>query len=131
MEGRVLDELLLRSRQLYVKLMEFEDLTVQLAEAVERRDEVSVQMLLTMRNEPAHRLQEINQQMRQRLMELPEEDAIRANEILRGAAQQAPEETALCALVAQNRRLLQRCQETDKRVSLSVGGKRSFYNTFR
>jgi hypothetical protein len=78
MDVRVLDELLLKERLLYVKLAEFEDLTRQLAEALDRRDEISVQMLLNMRAEPANQLQEADRQLRSRLLELPEEDAIRA-----------------------------------------------------
>lgn len=131
MDARVLEELFLKSRLLYVKLVEFEDLTTQLAEAVDRRDEVSVQMLLNMRGEPAHQLQEVDEQLRRRLLELPEDDAIRAREILEGAGQQTPEEAQLCGQVMQNRRLLQRCKEMDKRISLRMGGNKSFYKKFR
>ncbi len=131
MEQHTLDELFLKTRHLYVKLNEFEDLTRQLAEAVDRRDEVSVQMLLNMREEPANQLQEIGQWLRRRVLELPEEEAIRAREILEGGKQQRPEEALLCNQVAQNQRLLQRCQEMDRRVSLSVGSQRSFYKKFR
>ena len=131
MDGHVLDELLLKTRHLYVKLTEFENLTTQLAQAVDRRDEISVQMLLNMRGEPAHQLQEIHQQLKSRVLELPEDDAIRAKEILEGGEQREPAEAMLCAQVAQNQRLLKRCQEIDRRISLSVDGKRSFYNKYR
>ena len=131
MDEQVLKELFLKTRHLYVKLTEFEELTRQLGEAVSRRDEVSVQMTLNMRAEPAHQLQEIDQQLRRRLLELPVEEAIRAKEILEGAEAGSPQEEQLCAQVAQNRRLLQRCQDMDKRISLSMDGKRSFYNKFR
>lgn len=131
MDGRVLQELVLKTRHLYIKLTEFESLTTQLAQAVDRRDEVSVQMLLNMRGEPAHQLQEIHQQLKQRLLELPEEDAIRAKELLDGAPQQDPQEAMLCGQVAQNQRLLARCLEIDKRISLSMDGKRSFYRKYR
>lgn len=131
MDEHTLKELFLKTRHLYVKLAEFEDLTKQLAQALNRRDEVSVQMLLNMRAEPAHQLQEIDQGLRRRLLELPEDQAIRAKEILEGGKEASPEEATLCAQVAQNRRLLERCQEMDKRISLSMDGKRSFYNKFR
>lgn len=131
MDVRVLEELLLKERLLYVKLSEFEDLTRQLAEAVDRRDEISVQMLLNMRGEPAHQMQEADQQLRRRLLELPQEDAIRAREILEGGEQHSPEEAALCGQVLQNRRLLQRCSELDKRISMSMGGRKSFYTKYR
>lgn len=131
MDIRVLEELLLKERLLYVKLSEFEDLTRQLGEALDRRDEVSVQMLLNMRGEPANQLQEADQQLRQRLLELPEDDAIRARELLEGGEQGSPEEAALCGQVKQNRRLLQRCRELDKQISVRMGGNRSFYKKYR
>ena len=131
MDVRVLDELLLKERLLYVKLAEFEDLTRQLAEALDRRDEISVQMLLNMRAEPANQLQEADRQLRSRLLELPEEDAIRAREILEGGEQHGSEEAALCGQVKQNQRLLQRCREMDKQVSIRMGGNKSFYRKYR
>ena len=131
MDGRTLDELFLKQRQLYVRLVEFEDLTMQLANAVDRRDEVSVQMLLDMREEPAHRLQEVDQGLRRRLLELPEEDAIRALEILEGGAHREPAEERLCQQVSQNKRLIERCVELDKRISLRMDGARSIYSKYR
>lgn len=131
MDVRVLDELFLKERLLYVKLAEFEDLTRQLGEALDRRDEVSVQMLLNMRGEPASQLQEADQQLRSRLLEMPEDDAIRAREILEGGEQQGPEEAALCGQVKQNHRLLQRCRDMDKQISIRMGGNKSFYTKYR
>ena len=103
----------------------------QLAEALDRRDEISVQMLLNMRAEPANQLQEADRQLRSRLLELPEEDAIRAREILEGGEQHGSEEAALCGQVKQNQRLLQRCREMDKQVSIRMGGNKSFYKKYR
>lgn len=131
MDGRILEELFLKERLIYVKLAEFEDLTRQLAEALDRRDEVSVQMLLNMRGEPAHQLFEADQQLRGRLLQLPEDDAIRAREILEGGEQREPEEAALCGQVKQNRRLLQKCKEMDKQISMRMGGQKSFYTKYR
>ncbi len=131
MDSKTLDELFLKTRHLYVKLAEFEDITLELAQAVDRRDEVSVQMLLNMREDPANQLQEINSGLRARLMELPEEEAIRARELLEGAPQAAPEEERICAQISQNMRLLRRCQDLDRRISTRIDGKRSFYNKFR
>lgn len=131
MDTRVLEELFLKERLLYVKLSEFEDLTRQLAEALDRRDEISVQMLLNMRGDPANQLQEADQLLRRRLLDLPEEDAIRAREILEGAEPLEPEEAALCGQVKQNQRLLHKCREMDKQVSVRMGGNKSFYRKYR
>ena len=116
MDIRILEELLLKERLLYVKLSEFEDLTRQLGEALDRRDEISVQMLLNMRGEPANQLQEADGQLRRRLLELPEEDAIRARELLEGGEQQGPAEAA---------------REMDKHISVRMGGNKSFYKKYR
>lgn len=131
MDSDVLDELFLKERHLYVKLTEFESITIQLGEAVDRRDEVSVRMLLNMRDEPANQLQEIDQYLRRRLLELPEDDAIRGRELLEGAPQEQPEEARLCAQVSQNQRLLKRCMELDRRINTRVGSNRSFYAKYR
>lgn len=131
MDSEVLDELFLKERHLYVKLTEFEDITIQLGQAVDRRDEVSVQMLLNMREDPACQLREIDQYLRRRLLELPEDDAIRGRELLEGAPQEGPEEARLCAQVSQNQRLLKRCMELDRRISIRVDGNRSFYAKYR
>ena len=131
MDGHILEEMPLKARRIYVKLTEFEDLTRQLAEAVDRRDDVSVQMLLNMRGEPAQQLWESGQQMQQYILALPEDDAIRAKALAEGAPQQAPEEAMLCAQVAQNQRLIARCQELDKHISQRMCGERSFYNKYR
>lgn len=131
MDVRILEELFLKERLLYIKLSEFEDLTRQLGEALDRRDEISVQMLLNMRGEPANQLQEADEQLRHRLLQLPEDDAIRARELLEGAEQQTPEEAALCGQVKQNQRLLQRCREMDRQISIRMGGNKSFYKKYR
>ena len=131
MDSRILDALYLKARRLFIKLVEFEDISRQLAEAVNRKDEVSVQMLLNMRAEPANQLEEIQQGLRQQVLDLPEEDAIRAREILEGGEAQDANEAALCGQVSQNRRLLLRCQETDKRISMGLDSRRSFYSKYR
>ena len=76
-------------------------------------------------------LEEIQQGLRQQVLDLPEEDAIRAREILEGGEAQDANEAALCGQVSQNRRLLLRCQETDKRISMGLDSRRSFYSKYR
>lgn len=131
MEENTLKELFLQTRKQYIKLLEFFDLTQQLGEAVDRKDEVSVQMLLHMREDPVHSLQEIEAQLHSGVLKLPELEAIRAHELLTGAAPKSQEEGPLCEQVAQNRRLLDRAQELDRRISMRMDGRHSFYNTFR
>lgn len=131
MEDTVLKELYLKTRKQYVKLLEFFDLTKQLGEAVDRKDEISVQMLLHMREDPIHSLSELEVQLHEGVLKLPEEDAIRAHQLLTGSPPQKKEEEDLCNQIAQNKRLLERSQELDRRISLRVDGRHSFYSKFR
>ncbi len=123
--------MLLQKRKQMMRLNEVEDLTKQLGQALDRRDEVSVKMLIAMRQEPILRLEEIEGEIRGRLESVPEETAIRLAELLNGAEPDTPEEDALSAQVEKNRRLLERIVSLDKLISARVGGRYSFYRTFR
>ena len=131
MDVHTLEQLFLKARKQYIKLLEFYDLTKQLGEALDRKDEVSVQMLLNMREDPAQSLKELECQLHDGVLKLPEEDAIRAHQLLIGTEPQREEEEALCKQIAQNRRLLDQAQELDRRVSLRMDGRHSFYSKFR
>lgn len=131
MDERTLKELFLKARKQYIKLMEFFDLTQQLGEAVDRKDEISVQMLLHMREDPIHSLTELEDQLHKGVLALPEEDAIRAHQLLTGSAPEKKEEEPLCQQIAQNLRLLERARELDRRVSLRIDGRHSLYSKYR
>ena len=79
----------------------------------------------------SHDLKEIEAQLHEGVLKLPEEEAIRAHQLLTGSEAQKKEEEPLCSQVAQNRRLLDRSQELDRRVSLRIDGRHSFYSKFR
>ena len=112
-------------------LMEVSDLTKQLQEAVDRNDEVSVNMLLSMREGPVQKLYEMEQRLQEYCLQLPEASAIRSRELLEGAEPEAQEEEPLYEKNASYRRLLASVLENDKRLSLRLGGPKSFYRTFR
>ena len=128
MDEATLKQLLLQARKQYIKLLEFFDLTQQLGQAVDRKDEVSVQMLLHMREDPVKDLKELEAQIHNGVLKLPEEDAIRAHQLLTGSPPEKEGEEALCGQIAQNRRLLERAQELDRRISLRIDGRDSFYS---
>ncbi len=119
MDEATLKQLLLQARKQYIKLLEFFDLTQQLGQAVDRKDEVSVQMLLHMREDPVKDLKELEAQIHS------------AHQLLTGSPPEEEGETALCGQIAQNRRLLDRAQELDRRISLRIDGRHSFYSKFR
>lgn len=120
----------LKKRQ-YLLLTELDGLTGQLAQATDRKDQVSVKMVLAMRQGPMAQLQEIEDTIRAQLQAMPEDVAIRMGALLNGKAAQGPEEEELCKQVAQNQRILQKVTELDQRISLRLGGKRSIYQKFR
>jgi hypothetical protein len=131
MDSHNLDELWRRKKLQTVRLMEVNDLTRQLLQAAERRDQVSVSMILAMREDPVQRLGEMEASLQAYVNALPQEDAIRAAELLDGAEASGADEARLCEQVAQYRRLLESTLEMDRRLSLRMGGNRSFYKMFR
>ena len=131
MEEKTLKDLFIKTRRQYIKLLEFFDLTQQLGVAVDRKDEVSVQMLLHMREDPIHSLSELEAQLHEGVLKMPEEDAIRAHQLLTGSAPQREEEKALCGQISQNLRLLERARELDRRISLRMDGRHSLYSKYR
>lgn len=120
-------------RKAYRKLVEVMDLTEQLAQAVERRDEVSTKMLLGMRQDPLIALQEIEETVRRSVLAQPEGDARRLSVLLRGdpAEEEDGDESALREICERNRRELDRIAQLDRRISLKMGGKRSYYDHVR
>ena len=131
MDSHELEVLCKHRRDQILHLMEVSDLTRQLTEAVDRNDEVSVNMLLSMREGPVQKLHESQQRLQEYCMELPEASAIRSRELLEGDAPQEPEEEPLYEKNASYRRLLISVLENDKQLSLRLGGPKSFYRKFR
>lgn len=131
MENRAIEELRSNKRAQTLRLMEASGLTRQIAEAAERRDEVAMQMLLGEREEPLRAAQEIEERIRVYLQTLPENEAIRMSALLKGAKAEREEEAAFAEQVAQYHRLLETIIAEDKRLSVKLGGSRSFYKMFR
>lgn len=113
------------------KLVEVDGLTRELADTLGRGDQISAQMVLSMRQEPLSQVEHMENAVRAFLLTLPEEEAIRCAELLKGAPPVSEEEQLLCRQIAQNQRLLEKIAELDQRVSLRLGGRHSFYRKFR
>lgn len=131
MKHETLDSFKTQKQRQYAALAEAYSLTEQLSGAAARNDPVSVQMLLSMRQESLLRAKEIDDRIREQLCALPEDEAICLGALLNGAPSQVPGEQPLCGQVAQNNRLLQRTLDLDKQVSRRLGGRRSFYELYR
>ncbi|MBR2131755.1 MAG: hypothetical protein IJ955_04305 [Oscillospiraceae bacterium] len=106
------------------------DISRQLADAVDRQDDVSAEMILAMRRQPIDRLLVTDQALREQIGEIDdaeEKDRIRA--LLNGTATVAQNATeqALSEQVAANTRLHQKLLELDRVISYKMGRDKSIY----
>lgn len=116
-----------QEKRRYALLSELFDLTKQLAEAVDRDDEIATRMLLSMREEPLEKMRQVEENLTRQRSSLSEEDGRRLAELLSGAQAQRQEENALSGQVGTNRRLLGQLVELDKRVNKKVTREKSVY----
>lgn len=128
MESRELEELRQRKRRQSLLLIETSDLTKEIEEALDRKDEVSLRMLMEMREAPLQGMRELEEGIEAYLLTLPEASAIRGKALLRGSGAEEGAEGPLCEEVAKFRRLLDTVIERDRRISIRLGGDKSFYN---
>ena len=131
MEIHELEELRQRKRRQSLLLIETSDLTKQMEEALSRKDEVSLQMLMQMRETPIQGMRELEDGIEAYLLSLPESSAIRGKALLRGSEAAEGAEEPLCEEVAKFRRLLDTVIERDRQISVRLGGDKSFYNKLR
>ena len=127
MTGAQLLDAQVQEKRRYALLSELFDLTKQLAEAVDRNDEVTIQMLLSMREGPLAQMRQVEENLTRQRSSLSEEDGRRLEELLSGAQAQRQEENALSGQVGTNRRLLGQLVELDKRVNHKVTREKSVY----
>ena len=73
-------------KRIYAALNEALDLTRQLAEAVDRDDQITVQMLVSMRQEPTDKLARAHQALDQQRQALPPAAQDRLSALLKGGA---------------------------------------------
>lgn len=127
MTGAEWMDLTVLERKKYNYLSETLDLTGQLGEALDRNDQVSVRMLMAMRQDPILHLEEVNRLSLDRRDSLEEEDQERVSALLAGAEGRSNEERTFLEQAQKARRLLERVVELDRRISLRLAGEHSFY----
>ena len=127
MTGAQLLDAQVQEKWRYALLSELFDLTRQLAEAVDRSDEVTIQMLLSMREEPLAQMRQVEENLIRQRAALAEEDGRRLEELLSGAPARRQEENALSEQVGANRRLLGQLVELDTRINKKVTREKSVY----
>lgn len=129
MDSHVIAAALATERKCYAALTEVMELTQDLSDAVQRQDQVTVQMFLSMRQEPINQLKEYRSLQRKRCASLPEEESAALWKVLTGKGRDDTGQLQdLEKLVGQNQSLLERIQQMDRQVSVSLGGKKSFYS---
>ena len=109
---------------------EVEDISLQLAEAIDRRDEVSMRMIVAMRYEPIQKLSVADRAIREHLDSIDNsEDAKRIRAIMNGdeSAAQGELEQSLAQQASSNIRLQKRIIEQDKMLSKKIAGDKSIY----
>ena len=121
-------ELTVLERKKYNYLVERQDLTGQLAENLDRNDQVSVRMLVAMRQDPVRLLAEVDNSGKIRLAALSEEDRRRAGELLKEGQPRDDGERIFLEQAQKTRRLLEQVVAMDRRVSMKMAGENSFYH---
>ena len=120
-------DLAVLERKKYNLLSEAMDLTRQLGEAMDRGDDVSLQLLLSMRQEPILKLEELKRTAGLRLEELLPKERRRVAALASGAEPADGEERTFSEEAGRCRRLLERVLELDQRLNRRMAGKDSFY----
>ncbi len=119
---------LVQVRRMYNLLGEVEDLSQQLAEAIDRDDQVTIQMLMTMREEPIQSLSETRQILKQQLSTMESQEADRLRALLNGAPAQEEAEKLLADQIAANDRLLKRILALDRVLNEKITREQSIYH---
>ena len=123
-----MEEILVLTKRIGNIFNELMDLTTQMATALDRRDEVSVKMLIAMRNEPIDRLTIADRALREHLAQL-DEDEERIRAILNGDEASAvdPLEKILAAQASMNIRAHSKLVELDKVLNRKIAQDKSIY----
>jgi len=127
MSEQDLNGLLELEKKFSQKLIEALRLTGDLAQSVDRQDQVSIGMLLSMRQKTILELQEISHYIDLMRVELDASALARFDQLLSGAAAQSPQELPLTECIASNHRSLEQLGALDQAISQRLCGEHSFY----
>ena len=131
MDEKTVMDALMQMKRTGNLLNELWDLTQQLGESIDRNDQVSIQMLIAMREEPLGKLQAADQALREQLEALADrEEARRLAGMLNGGPPADPAQRTqqmLCDQVASNKRRLAQIMERDRMLNQRLGREKSAY----
>ena len=124
-------DLAVLERRKYNYLGEVLELSRQMGEAANRGDQVSLNMLVALRQEPILRLEEVKGLIDARRDSLPQADWMRVSQLLKERTPQGGWERTFLEQAEGARRLLEQVLEIDRQVSLRLAGEDSFYRSAR
>lgn len=127
MEASALMDAHVQTKRIYNLLNEIMDLSRQMAEAMDRDDQVAIQMLVSMREEPVRKLRLARQALVEQKEALDPASADRLAQLLNGAEAKAEPEAPLAAQVGANRRLLEQILELDRVLNRKLTREESIY----
>lgn len=128
MEASVLMNAHVQAKRIYNLLNEAMDISRQMAEAMDRDDQVAIGMLVSMREEPVKKLRQARQALEEQRDALKPEEAEALSRLLNGGEAETEAERPLAAQVGTNRRLLSQLLELDKVLNRKLTRKESIYN---
>lgn len=127
MTEQELHQLLSIEKEIYRKLLEAMDLTRDLAESVDRKDQVSIGLFLSLRQKVILELQELTASIDLLRLELSPSSEQAMQAILSGLEASSPQEIPVVECISNNKRFFQKLAELDKEVNRKLCGKNSCY----
>lgn len=128
METSALMDAHVQAKRIYNLLNEVMDLSRQMAEAMDRDDQVAIRMLVSMREEPVRKLRLARQALAEQKEALDPVSADRLAQLLNGAEAEVEAEAPLAAQMGANRRLLEQVLELDRVLNRKLTREESVYS---
>ena len=114
-------------RKKYNLLNDVMDLSQQLATAMDRNDQVSVRMLVAMRQEPVDKMSQAKRVLDLQKDALPETDRLRLEALLKGGPPEDAAEEAFVKQAGMNDRLLKQLADLDRVLNKKLTRDKSIY----
>lgn len=127
MEELTLRKAQILAKKLYVHLAEIQDVSKQLAEALDRNDQVTARMLIGMRSEPIRGAQQTRQALGALRDDLQPDEAQRLTQLLNGAEPETEQEQPLAAQLKSNGQLLRQVLALDEILNRKITRDKSIY----
>lgn len=127
MEASALLDAHVQLKRLYTSMNEAMDITRQLAEAVDRDDQVAIHMLVAMRQEPVDKMSQAKRTLEMQRDALPEGDRVRLEALLKGGPPEDAGEEAFVKQVGMNDRLLKQLADLDRVLNRKLTRDKSIY----